>query len=165
MDVDFTGSIMPPPDAVKAGKAQPLTDEDRRAIARWIDLGCPLDLDYDPAHPENRGYGWMLDDNRPILTLALPKEHNSQPLDRILIGMADYYTGLDPNSLIVLADFEVNGKRTTQNLASQFKDLGDGRWELKLDPPLTKLKDARIAVSIKDKQGNTTSIERQFSVD
>ncbi len=165
MDVDFTGNIMPPPDAVKAGKVQSLTDEDRHTIARWIDLGCPIDLDYDSQHPENRGYGWMLDDNRPVLTLARPLEHETKPLDRILIGMADYYTGLDPNSLIVLADFKLNGKRTTQNLAPQFKDLGDGRWELKLDPPLTKLKDARIAVSIKDKQGNTTTIERTFSVE
>jgi hypothetical protein len=165
MDVDFTGSIMPPPDAVKAGKVQPLTDENRRTIARWIDLGCPIDLDYDPAHPARRGYGWMLDDNRPVLTLARPQEQEAKPLDRILIGMADYDTGLDPASFIVLADFELSGKRTTQNLASQFKDLGDGRWELKLDPPLAHLKDARIAVSVKDKQGNTTSIERTFSVE
>ena len=33
----------------KAGKVQPLTDEDRRTICRWIDLGCPIDLDYDAA--------------------------------------------------------------------------------------------------------------------
>jgi hypothetical protein len=165
MDVDFTGSSMPPPDAVKAGKVQPLTEEDKRTIARWIDLGCPIDLDYDPAHPEHRGYGWMLDDNRPVLTLALPREYNAQPVDRILIGMDDYYTGLDLESFIVLADFELNGKRTTQNLAPQFTDLGDGRWELRLDPPLTNLKDARIAVSIRDQEGNTTSIERTFSVE
>jgi hypothetical protein len=165
MDVDFTGSRMPPPEAVKEGKVQALSDEDRRTIARWIDLGCPIDLDYDPARAAERGYGWMLDDNRPVLTIARPREHESGPVDRILIGMDDYYTGLDPASFIVLADFEVNGKRTTENLAPQFKSLGDGRWELVLDPPLAKVKDARIAVSIRDKQGNTTSIERTFSVD
>ena len=68
-DLDYLGSEMPPPAAVKAGKVKPLTDEDRRTLARWIDLGCPIDLDYDPDHPEKRGYGWMLDDNRPVLTL------------------------------------------------------------------------------------------------
>ena len=165
MDVDFTGSRMPPPEAVQAGKVQDLSDKDRRTIARWIDLGCPIDLDYNPARPEDRGFGWMLDDNRPVLTLTRPREHETEPVDRILIGMDDYYTGVDPASFIVLADFDVNGKRTTENLAPQFRSLGDCRWELVLDPPLAKLKDARIAVSIRDKQGNTTSIERTFSVD
>ena len=33
----------------------------------------------------------------------------TQPLDRILIGMHDYYTGLDAASFSVVADLEVNG--------------------------------------------------------
>ena len=66
-DIDYLPPQMPLPDAVKAGKVQPLTDEDRRTIVRWIDLGCPIDLDYDPAHPDKRGLGWMLDENRPTL--------------------------------------------------------------------------------------------------
>ena len=57
----YTGSIMPPPEAVagtyvgpdgKKIKVAPLTDEDRRTLVRWIDLGCPIDLDYDPAKPQ-----------------------------------------------------------------------------------------------------------------
>ncbi|MCI0357401.1 MAG: hypothetical protein L0211_02825, partial [Planctomycetaceae bacterium] len=111
MDIDFVGSVMPPPDAVKEGKVQALSDEDRRTFARWIDLGCPIDLDFDPQHPEHRGYGWMLDDNRPILTLTLPREHQTEPLDRILIGMHDYFTGLDQSSFAVTADFEASGVR------------------------------------------------------
>ena len=51
---------MPPPEAVagtyegpdgKKIKVAPLTDEDRRTIFRWIDLGCPVDLDFDPKEP------------------------------------------------------------------------------------------------------------------
>jgi hypothetical protein len=58
--IDFTGSIMPPPKAVEGTyegpdgrkiKVAPLSDEDRRTLIRWIDLGCPIDLDYDPAKP------------------------------------------------------------------------------------------------------------------
>ena len=49
---------------------KPLTDEDRLTLVRWIDLGCPIDLDYDPENPKANGYGWMLDDKRPTLTLA-----------------------------------------------------------------------------------------------
>src|SRR5439155_15852240 len=66
-DLDFTGSAMPPAAAVagnyrgpqgQAIKVAALTDEDRRTLVRWIDLGCPIDLDYDPAHPGRRGFGW-----------------------------------------------------------------------------------------------------------
>ena len=52
IDRDYSGSIMPPPEAVKKGKVQPLSDEDRRTIVRWIDLGCPIDLDFpSTTHP------------------------------------------------------------------------------------------------------------------
>src|SRR5262249_55287335 len=64
INLAYTGSEMPPPDAVKKGKVAPLSDEDKRTLVRWIDLGCPIDLDYDPKKPEERG-GWMLDDQRP----------------------------------------------------------------------------------------------------
>lgn len=59
IDNDFTGSMMPPAEAVASGKVQPLTDEDRRTIVRWIDLGCPIDVDpqYNPAAPNARSYG------------------------------------------------------------------------------------------------------------
>ena len=71
-DLDFVGSAMPPPDAVdgtfvgadgKTVKVPPLTAEDRLTLVRWIDLGCPLDLDYDADHPEERGL--RLDAGRP----------------------------------------------------------------------------------------------------
>ena len=61
-DLDYRGEQMPPPKAVQSGKVQPLTDEDRRTIVRWIDLGCPIDFDYNPAQPQRRGFGWMGDD-------------------------------------------------------------------------------------------------------
>ena len=41
----------------------PLTDEDRRTLVRWIDLGCPIDLDYDPQQP--RAARLRLDARRP----------------------------------------------------------------------------------------------------
>ena len=60
------------PDGKKI-KVAPLTDEDRLTIVRWIDLGCPIDLHFDPENPERETYGWMCDDNRPTLTLTYPK--------------------------------------------------------------------------------------------
>jgi hypothetical protein len=163
-DLDFTGSPMPPPAAVQAGKVKPLSDEDRRTLARWIDLGCPIDLDYDSSDPSRRGYGWMLDDNRPILTVTYPQPGANKPLSRIVIGAHDYYTGLDEGNISVTADFAVNGAAPGTNLAERFQPKTQGVWELQLDEPLRKLQRGLLTVAVNDGQGNETRIERTFSV-
>jgi hypothetical protein len=160
-DLDFTGSAMPPPEAVKSGKVSPLTDEDRLTLVRWIDLGCPIDLSYDPKNPAKAGYGWMLDDQRPTLAVASPKAGANPPLARILVGMHDYGTGLDPASFTVTADFAVNGTPAGENLAPKFTSLGGGVFELKLSTPLS-LSRGTLAVSVKDRQGNVARVERAF---
>jgi hypothetical protein len=171
--VGYTGSIMPPLESVAgtyAGpdghtiKVAPLTDEDRRTIYRWIDLGCPIDLDYDPAKPHERGFGWMQDDNRPTLTLTSPRPGVNAPLTRILVGMHDYDTGLDMDSFRVVADFPLDGTPAGENIASKFKGKAPGVWELTFSRPLTKLAKGKLKVSIKDHQGNITQIERTLSV-
>ena len=160
----FKGTVMPPPDAVKAGKIAPLTDEDRRTLFRWIDLGCPLDLDFDPKQPDRRGNGWMLDDQRPTLTLTDPQPGKNAALSRILIGMADYDTGLDLSTFRVSADFSVNGIEPGKDLASLFKEKTPGVSELVLTKPVTDLPRGTLTVLIKDRQGNVSRIERVFSV-
>ena len=160
----FTGSIMPPPDAVKSGKVAPLCDEDRRTLVRWIDLGCPIDLTYDPAKPLAASNGWLLDDQRPTLALALPKAGANATFDRILIGMHDTGTGLDVASLSVTADFAVNGVAAGENLGRHFKPTAPGVWVLKLAQPVAELPNGTLTVSVKDKQGNITRLERTFSV-
>jgi RNA polymerase sigma factor (sigma-70 family) len=171
--IGYVGTAMPPPEAVAGTyvgpdgqkiKVAPLSDEDRRTIVRWIDLGCPIDLDYDPAKPQERGFGWMLDDNRPTLTMTYPKPGVNGPLTRILVGMHDYDTGLDMDSFQVVADFALDGVAAGQNLASKFKAKTQGVWELTLAKPLTDLPKGKLTVSVKDKQGNITRIERTLSV-
>jgi hypothetical protein len=172
-DLDYVGQQMPPADAVagtyvgpdgKKIKVEPLSDEDRRTIIRWIDLGCPIDLDYDPQEPEGRGLGWMLDDNRPVLTLTYPQPGANGPLSRIRIGMHDYYTGLDSASFRVTADFAVDGAAAGENLASKFVPVETGVWEMKLSKPVDALPSGRLTVEVKDRQGNTSRIVRLFSV-
>ena len=80
-DLDYNGHACPPPEAIAGTyvgpdgakiKVEPVTDEDRLTIVRWIDLGCPIDFDYDTQNPDSRGFGWMGDDARPTLTLTYP---------------------------------------------------------------------------------------------
>jgi hypothetical protein len=161
---DFKGSIMPPPDAVKAGKVAPLTDEDRRTLVRWIDLGCPVDKTFDAKNPQDRGSGWLFDDQRPTLTLRYPQPGVNTKLTRILVGMHDYGSGLDPASFSVAADFDIPDVKRGENLAPKFKPVGDGVWEWTLPQPIASLDAGTLRVSVKDKQGNRTEIVRRFSV-
>src|SRR5205814_2086748 len=172
-DLDYLGQAMPPGEAVAGTyvgpdgqkiKVAPLSDEDRRTIVRWIDLGCPIDLDYNPDKTHERGFGWMQDDNRPTLTLTYPKPGANGPLTRILVGMHDYDTGLDMDSFQVVADFPLDGMAPGQNHASKFKAKTPAVWELMLSRPLTELPKGKLTVSVKDRQGNITRIERTFSV-
>jgi mono/diheme cytochrome c family protein len=170
----FEGSIMPPPQAVAGDykdpdgrtiKVEPLSDEDRRTIVRWIDLGCPIDLDDDVKNPGKPGRGWMLDDQRPTLAVTLPRAGvNSAPVDRVLLGMHDYGTGIDEQSFTVTADIELDGVPAGHNLRDRFVSRGDAVWEWRFQKPLASLEKAVLTVSIKDRQGNQTRVERTFSV-
>ncbi|MCE9563579.1 MAG: hypothetical protein K8U57_16175 [Planctomycetes bacterium] len=157
-DLDHLGAAMP------AYGGKPITDEERRTITRWIDLGCPIDLDYDRQNPDKPGRGWMLDDQRPTLTLALPGPGANAEFSRVLIGMHDYGSGLNAESFRVTADFEIDGVAAGENLSNKFQTKSQGVWEWKLTKPLTDLKNGRLIVSVRDKQGNETKIERTFRV-
>jgi Hydrazine synthase alpha subunit middle domain len=172
--IGYTGSVMPPPKALagiylglngKPIKVPPLSDEDRLTLVRWIDLGCPIDLDpgYNPRNPQPGTSGWLLDDQRPTLTLTAPMAGANPAIERILVGMHDISSGLDLKSFEVKADFKVDGVAAGQNLASRFTVKSPGVWELRLKQPVANLPKGRLTVSVKDRQGNTTRIERTFS--
>lgn len=169
-DIDLHGEQMPPREAVagtykspsgKRIKVAPLTDEDRRTITRWIDMGCPIDLDHAKG---DKSFGWALDDNRPILTITTPTPNHNSRLERIVVGMHDYATGIDADSFTVTASFDVNGVKAGQNLAPHFKPTTQGVFVLQLKTPIVNLRKATFTVSVKDNQGNETRIVRQFNV-
>lgn len=169
-DVDYDGQPMPPKDA----KVQPLSDEDKRTIVRWIDLGCPIDLDSIPlstASGERGGgegvrgrYGWFLDENRPTLALTLPAAGKNAELSRLLIGLDDYGTGIDMKSFRVVADFAVDGVVAGANLAAKFRPTTQGVWEYRLQQPIGALPRGKLTVSVADGQGNVMRVERTFSI-
>ena len=171
-DLDYVGSAMPPAEAVagtyagpdgKKIKVEPLTDEDRRTIARWIDLGCPIDLDYDAAHPERTGNGWMLDENRPIVAITTPQPGNNAPIERLLVGMHDYGSGLDLKTFTVSADFVVDGAPAGTNLAPKFRETEQGVWELQLGTPIADLARGTLTLAVRDRQGNMARVARTFT--
>jgi hypothetical protein len=107
----------------------------------------------------------MCDDKRPTLTLSQPRGgENQQPISKIVIGMHDYYTGLDLESFSVKADFELAGLAAGEECAGRFKRTHPGVWEWSLPKPLTGVEKGSLVVSISDRQGNRTTIERTLSV-
>jgi len=164
LDLDYAGSIMPPADAVAAGKVEPLSDEDRRTIVRWIDLGCPLDRDTE-ANESTQSLGWHLDDTRPTLALESPRPGiNRQAVDSLVIGLHDFGSGIDDTSLQVIADFEVAGIPPGKDLSARFVSDSPGVMKLTLDRPLPVMPRAKITIAVRDRQGNESRIVRTFSV-
>jgi hypothetical protein len=78
--------------------------------------------------------------------------------------MHDYYTGLDLDSFRVTADVDLDGHKAGTNLAQLFVDKGDGVRELRLKKAVTDLKRGTLSVSVKDREGNTSRVERTFWV-
>lgn len=151
-DLDYTGDPMPPP-----GSPQ-LTADERMLIARWIDLGAPIDTAHGtPSEP----YGWFLDDLRPTLTIQSPRPGFNLDPDLLRFGMADANSGLDATSLSVTADFMVEGRAPGAELADLVGQEASGVWVLQLSAPIT-VPEGRFHVEVADEQGNVTRQERRF---
>jgi hypothetical protein len=156
-DLDFTGSIMPPP-----GSGVPLLSDDEKLLfARWIDLGAPIDT---AALDGNDGFGWFLDDLRPTLAVSLPRPgYNPTPITSLRIGLADANSGIDIDSFSLRADFSVEGRPPGNELSDLSVDGGNGIWELFLSVPVGPMIEGHLWVEIQDNQGNTTRVDRRFA--
>ena len=56
------------------------------------------------------------------------------------------------------------GLRSETQLADLAVPVGDGIWEIAVGRPLPPTARARVQVSVKDRQGNITRVDRRFSV-
>jgi len=155
-DLDYTGEPMPPP-----GSPQ-LTIDEKMLFARWIDLGAPIDTGTGTG---DEGFGWLLDDLRPTLTVHTPRSgFNSDPdLSVLRFGAADANTGLDAATWSVEASFEVEGRAPGEELADLAVLEATGVWVIPLSQPLGALTDAELRAEVADVQGNITRVVRTFS--
>ena len=58
----------------------------------------------------------------------------------------------------------MDGVAAGTNLAEKFEMKTPGVWEWKLSQPISELKNGTLTVTVQDRQGNETRIQRQFSV-
>lgn len=135
------GTIMPP-----VGN-DPLDDNEKQALIRWVDTGAGRDLH--PGDPTKNGV--KADDLRPTLNV-IPRSREPQPIDRILIGVHDYESGVDLDSLFV----ELDGDVISDHFAY---DPSEHVFKSMLPEPMTK---GRLVVEIRDNAGNVTHCDRVF---
>jgi len=156
-DLDFTGTIMPPP----GSGAPPLTIDEKIMFARWIDLGCPIDTAQ--GNPSD-AFGWFLDDLKPTLTLTRPRSGlDISGFTSLRFGMVDANSGIDLSTLSVSATFSVGGRSPGMELADLAVLLDDGIYEIPIGGSPGTLDGAHVYIEIADFQGNITRIDRRFS--
>ena len=156
-DLDFTGTSCPTPGSGVTG----LTEDEKMLFVRWIDLGAPIDS----PDPVKKVFGWFADDLRPTLDVSLPRSgRNEQAMDKIRLGAFDYYSGLDPSTFSVVADFEINGHAPGTELAPYFIEEGDHIWSMDINPPRARLDTGFLTISVEDERGNITKVERTFCI-
>jgi hypothetical protein len=156
-DLDFTGTIMPPPNS----GAVPLTEDEKILFARWIDLGTPI------THPaeDRQQSGWFADELRPTVTISSPRSgRNDSGLQVIRFGAHDYYSDLDTSQGEVIASFDVNGFPAGTNLINEFEVSGDHIWTLNLTSPIDALPEQEITVKLWDNYNNLSEVNRSFFV-
>jgi hypothetical protein len=157
-DLDYTGTIMPPP-----GSGYPaLSIDEKMAIARWIDLGCPINAGQGSSDEE---FGWFVDDVRPALAVSQPRPgNNAVPLVAIRVGLADAYTGVATGTLSITASVPLSGRPAGAQLADLAQPAGDGVFVISVNPPITALSNARLHARVADAQGNVARADVAFSV-
>jgi hypothetical protein len=160
----FKLTPMPPAEAVAGKKVAALSDEDRRTLIRWIDLGCSIDLRFDPRRGDPNTSPFT-DRTLPTLAVTHPRPGvNSGPFSRIVVGLADAASGLDLSSFSVIADFDIDGPTAERELASHFKPVAPGVWEMRLKTPIRTLAHGKLTIQVADNDRNVTRVERTFSV-
>lgn len=157
-DLDFTGTIMPP-----VGSGVPaLTEDEKMTIARWIDLGAPINFGQEVGQGSR---GWFLDDLKPTLDVSIPRPGtNGLPISEIRFGIADAHTGINLPTLSVTSDISLAGRSPGQELSDLAQSVADGVYSIPLGQAIPDVTDAHVFVQVKDQQGNITRADREFSV-
>lgn len=160
-DIDFTGDMMPPPDSDPSLYPR-LTEDEKMMIARWIDLGSPATSQGSGVQQD---LGWFADELRPTLDISIPKAGRQVgPIDRIQIGMFDYYTDLDMSTFSVTCDKKIGNHPPGTELAPEFRSVGDHVWAMRVNPPIKVGRWRTLTVSVRDTTGNLVELKRKFSV-
>lgn len=160
-DLDYSGAQMPPPSSGAV-----LTWEERMKIARWIDLGAPIDLAGIMRAAGGDGFaGFLEDDLRPTLSLSptVRLAAAAGSISRFVIGAYDMESGLDPGTLSLTLSRPVGAIPPGTNLAAGRIVNEGGTVSISLPAPVNIGSGSVTAtVQIRDRAGHVTQIVRTY---
>jgi hypothetical protein len=159
-DLDYTGETMPPPGS------PPLTWDERMKIARWVDIGAPIELKELVRQSGGEVIaGFLEDDVRPTLALlpSVRQAATSGRISRFVVGAYDLESGLDATTLSLTADQSVGGFPAGQNLVAGLTISNGGTVETRLTPEIDLGAGAvTVTASVRDRAGHVTRIVRTY---
>ncbi len=161
-DLDYTVELH------NAHKDLNLTDKDKRTVARWIDLGSPIDF------PQTDGMGYTDDNQLPIVNLQLQEVGDKAAAYEFAIGVHDVHTGIDWSTVKVAFasadDVKVKGvtalDTTSDDCAVQPMQTNHKKGLVSYSitkASLVKGKDYVFSFEIKDKVGNKNIATHRFT--
>ncbi len=134
-----------------------LKDDDKRTIARWVDLGSPIDF------VQTNGFGYTEDNSLPIINVFTPKRGATSRNNIFEIGFVDAHSGLDWSSLRVQYYQQTNQANApivlTPNMS---KATVNGVVTVTAPSTLEFGKSYILEVQIKDNVGNVGIDKRRF---
>jgi hypothetical protein len=131
--------------------------EEKLTLARWIDLGAPIDL--------GTPWGFLEDDLRPTLVLrpSTVQARTAGGLDTLEISAFDTESGVVPGSLTVTCNLRLGSFAPGTNLATRRSIDPEGSILRLLLPRRVRLDERAVfTVSVRDTAGHTTQIVRTF---
>jgi len=135
-----------------------MTFDEKMTLARWIDLGAPIDL--------GTPWGFLEDDLRPTLVLrpSVAAARAAGALDALQIAAFDAESGVVPASLTVTCNLRLGPNAPGANLAAgKALDPEGGVLRLLLPRRVRLAERPVFTVSVRDAAGQTTRIVRTFS--
>jgi hypothetical protein len=150
-DVDYPGEG----DPADPHKAMAITDKEKRTLARWVDLGGPIDF------PETHGFGYTDDYQLPVVNVYTPYAGDNNAGTQLKVGFADAKSGLDWSTLSV--SYQALGDGVEKAIAINPGTDVNAKNILTLNLPLTA-GEYIITVSINDMSGNTGIVTRRFKI-
>jgi len=153
-DIDFTPHTQP----------HGATPDEMQTIARWVDLGCPIDF----SRGAHAGYRYTDDNLLPVLVVSRPLQRGNvwmQDFDgTILVGATDVESGVDWKTLSIELDTDLSDGVNPQPvpLAALERAPGASVAKLLLSQELPLEREMMLVVSVKDAAGNRNRDARRF---
>lgn len=137
-----------------------LSDFEKRTLARWVDLGGPIDF------PETEGFGYTDDSQLPIISILSTPDPLMKESEDLRIAFHDVSSGLNWKSLAINY-YPAIDKAEAVSLKVDIRKYKDSNKVISIPLALFKMSHFQayiISISIKDNAGNQNTITKKVSI-